>query len=45
MQIGDAENEVEKSLTDEDIGVKQQVDPDASRDDVDETDRQPTDVS
>ncbi|XP_012690127.2 transcription factor 25 [Clupea harengus] len=43
--IGDAENEVEKSLTDEDIGVKQQVDPDASRDDVDETDRQPTDLN
>ncbi|KAL2088504.1 hypothetical protein ACEWY4_015403 [Coilia grayii] len=38
--IGDAENEVEKGLTDEDSGAKPQTDPDVPIDDVEETDRQ-----
>ncbi|XP_063044970.1 transcription factor 25 [Engraulis encrasicolus] len=37
--IGDAENEVEKGLTDEDSGVKQNADPDVTKDDEEETDR------
>ncbi|KAG5269948.1 hypothetical protein AALO_G00186940 [Alosa alosa] len=37
--IGDADNEVEKGLTDEDSGVKQQVDPEVSRDEMDVDDR------